>query len=108
MPRRLICDSTFGSWQSVSKQRLSEISDEKHTDLFYECGRHCGDNAACEGFFGMLKRERVNRKKYQTMDIVKTDIFNYIERFYNPRMRRKVVKSDWKFSAVLRPAVYHG
>jgi hypothetical protein len=19
---------------------------------------HCGDNAACEGFFGMLKRER--------------------------------------------------
>ena len=24
---------------------------------------HCGDNAACEGFFGMLKRERVRRRK---------------------------------------------
>ena len=22
---------------------------------------HCGDNAACEGFFGMLKRERIHR-----------------------------------------------
>ena len=30
---------------------------------------HCGDNATCEGFFGMLKRERVNRKKYRTLDI---------------------------------------
>lgn len=26
---------------------------------------HCGDNAACEGLFGILKRERVNRKKLQ-------------------------------------------
>ena len=26
----------------------------------------CADNAACEGFFGMLKRERVNRKRYPT------------------------------------------
>jgi len=62
---------------------------------------HCGDNAACEGFFGMLKRERVNRKKYRTLDIAKADIFNYIERFHNPRMRRRVAKSDLEFSAVL-------
>jgi putative transposase len=41
---------------------------------------HCGDNAACEGFFGMLKRERVHRKKYRTMDIARVDIFNYVER----------------------------
>ncbi len=27
---------------------------------------HCADNAACEGFFGMLKRERVNHRKYRT------------------------------------------
>lgn len=26
---------------------------------------HCGDNAACEGFFGLLKRERVYRTKYR-------------------------------------------
>ncbi len=28
---------------------------------------HCGDNAAAEGFFGLLKRERVNRRRYQTL-----------------------------------------
>jgi len=25
---------------------------------------HCGDNAACEGFFGLLKRERIYRTSY--------------------------------------------
>lgn len=69
---------------------------------------HCGDNAACEGFFGMLKRDRVNRKKYRTMDIAKADIFNYIERFHNPRMRRRVAKKDLEFSAFLQPSVKTG
>lgn len=51
---------------------------------------HCGDNAACEGFFGMLKRERVYRTKYPTVDAAKAGLFDYIERFHNPRMRRRV------------------
>ena len=59
------------------------------------------DNAACEGFFGMLKRERTNRKIYRTMDIAKADIFDYIERFHNPRMRRRVAKSDLQLSTFL-------
>ena len=50
----------------------------------------CADNAAAEGFFGMLKRERVNRRRYFTHAEARTDIFDYIERFYNPRMRRKL------------------
>ncbi len=62
---------------------------------------HCGDNAACEGFFGMLKRERVYRRKYQTLEIAKVDVFNYIELFHNPRMRRRLAKRDLEFSAVL-------
>jgi len=62
---------------------------------------HCGDNAACEGFFGMLKRERTNRKIYRTMDIAKADLFDYIERFHNPRMRRRVARSDLKLSTFL-------
>lgn len=62
---------------------------------------HCGDNAACEGFFGMLKRERVNHQRYRTRDIARADLFNYIERFHNPRMRRRIARSDLAFSAVL-------
>ena len=29
---------------------------------------HCGDDAAAEGFFGILKRERVNRRHYRSID----------------------------------------
>ncbi len=50
----------------------------------------CADNAACEGFFGMLKRERVNRRYYQTRSEARADIFDYIERFHNPRKRRQL------------------
>lgn len=69
---------------------------------------HCGDNAACEGFFGVLKRERVNRSKYRTRDIAKADLFDYIERFHNVRMRRRVAKKDLACSAVLEPSVETG
>jgi len=62
---------------------------------------HCGDNAACEGFFGVLKRERTNRMKYPTMDAAKADIFNYIERFHNPRMRKRIARRDVEFQAFL-------
>jgi putative transposase len=69
---------------------------------------HCGDNAACEGFFGMLKRERMNHRRYLTRDETRADVFDYIERFHNPRMRRRVAKQDQKFSAVFKPPVETG
>lgn len=69
---------------------------------------HCGDNAACEGFFGMLKRERINRMKYPTLDSAKADVFSYIERFHNPRMRRRVAKHDLEYSDFFKPSVEAG
>ena len=50
----------------------------------------CADNAACEGFFGLLKRERVERRKYLTRQEARSDVFDHIERFHNPRKRRKM------------------
>jgi putative transposase len=50
----------------------------------------CADNAAAESFFGLLKRERVNRRQYRTRAEARADIFDYIERFYNPRRRREL------------------
>lgn len=50
----------------------------------------CADNASMEGFFGMLKRERVNRRIYRTRAEARADVFDYIERFYNPRCRRRL------------------
>jgi len=52
--------------------------------------RSCYDNAAAESFFGVLKRERVNRRRYVT----RSDIFDYIELYYNPRKRRKLDVTD--------------
>ena len=59
---------------------------------------HCGDNAACEGFFGVLKRERVHHRKYRTRDEARADLFDYIERFHNPRMRRRLANQDKRFT----------
>ncbi|HBO7171442.1 TPA: IS3 family transposase [Pseudomonas aeruginosa] len=69
---------------------------------------HCDDNAACEGFFGQLKRERVAHQSYRTRDEARADLFDYIDRFHNPRMRRRVVRQDLKFSALFKPSVETG
>jgi putative transposase len=61
---------------------------------------HCGDNAAAEGFFGLLKRERVNRRCYRTRDDARSDVFDYIECFHNPRMQRRLDSRDQKFLAL--------
>mgnify|MGYP001812851749 CR=1 FL=1 len=50
----------------------------------------CADNAAMEGFFGLLKGERINRRKYRTRADARADVFDYIERFHNPRRRRQL------------------
>jgi len=39
----------------------------------------CIDNAAMRGFFGALKRERVNRHKYPSCSEARADVFDCIE-----------------------------
>lgn len=48
---------------------------------------NCYDNAAMESFFALLKRERVYRRHYRTRAEARTDVFDYIERFYNRKRR---------------------
>ena len=43
------------------------------------------DNAPMESFFGTLKSERVHHCSYQTREEARTDLFFYIEVFYNRR-----------------------
>jgi len=45
------------------------------------------DNAPMESFFGTLKSELVNHRVYRTRDEARTDLFLYIEGFYNRRRR---------------------
>lgn len=48
---------------------------------------NCWDNAPSESFFNSLKNERVFAARYETRGAARTDIFQYIEIFYN-RVRR--------------------
>ena len=48
---------------------------------------NCYDNAVAESFFGLIKRERINRKRYRTREQARADIFDYIEVFYNRKRR---------------------
>jgi putative transposase len=65
----------------------------------------CADNAAAEGFFGLLKRERVNRRQYQSRAEARADVFDYIERFHNPRRRRQL---ETKKVDLTKPSVVSG
>jgi putative transposase len=63
------------------------------------CRGNCHDNACAESFFQLLKRERIRRKVYVTIEDAKSDIFDYIEMFYNIKRKRG-------YSDGLPPAVF--
>ena len=48
---------------------------------------NCWDNAVAESFFSNLKSEKIKKRNYQTRAEAKSEIFDYIEGFYN-RVRR--------------------
>ncbi len=48
---------------------------------------NCYDNAVVESFFGLMKREWVNRVRYRTREEARADVFDYIECFYNRKRR---------------------
>ncbi|SFU77544.1 putative transposase [Nitrosospira multiformis] len=64
----------------------------------------CADNAAAESFFGLLKRERIYRRQYRTRAEARTDIFDYIERFHNPRKRRHLEMRQKQALGLTKPS----
>ena len=60
---------------------------------------NCYDNAVAESFFGLLKRERVNRVRYRNREEARRDLFDYIECFYNRKRQHGYLEN-------LSPAAY--
>ena len=58
--------------------------------------------------FFQQRAETLNWAKYPTLDAARAAIFDYIERFHNPRMRRRVAKQDQKFLDLFKPSVKTG
>jgi putative transposase len=94
--------------------RGSQYTSEAFQRLMAEHGVACSlsrsgnvwDNAVMESFFSSLKVERVAAKIYRTRDQARADVFDYIERFYNPRRRHSTIGylSRMEFEAKVRVA----
>jgi putative transposase len=77
----------------------SQYTSEPFQRLLTELGVTCSmsrsgnvwDNSVMESFFSSLKTERVNRRAYLSRTQARQDIFDYIERFYNPRRRHSTL-----------------
>lgn len=68
----------------------------------------CADNAAAESFFALLKRDRIHRRRYATRAQARVDVFDYIERFHNPRMRRRLIRQARKGSGLTQLSTESG
>lgn len=53
--------------------------------------RKCLGQRPMENFFSSLKTETTARKVYRTRNGAKANVFDYIERFYNPKRRHLTV-----------------
>jgi len=73
----------------------SQYTSEKFQHLLAYNGITCSmsragnvwDNSAMESFFSSVKTERTAHKVYRARDEARADVFDYSERFYNPRRR---------------------
>ncbi|SDZ24635.1 putative transposase [Jannaschia faecimaris] len=84
-PNQLLHHSDQGSqYTSEPFQRL--MTDNGVTCSMSRSG-NVWNNAAMESFFSSLKIEPVKHKVYCTRDQAHAEVFDYIERFYNPTRR---------------------
>ena len=88
-PDALLHHSDQGS-QYTSEQFQRLMTDHGVTCSMSRAG-NVWDNAAMESFFSSLKTERTARKTYRTREEAKADVFDYIERFYNPKRRHSTL-----------------
>ncbi|WP_426288257.1 IS3 family transposase [Sphingomonas sp. PSPC2-2] len=88
-PDALLHHSDQGS-QYTSEQFQRLMADNGVTCSMSRSG-NVWDNAAMESFFSSLKTERIARKTYRTRNQARQDVFDYIERFYNPTRRHSTL-----------------
>lgn len=77
----------------------SQYTSEHFQELLKEQGITCSmsragevwDNSAMESFFSSLKTERTARRVYRSREQARSDVFDYIERFYNPTRRHSTL-----------------
>ncbi len=92
-PVNLMCEALgvsrggFYAWLARPRSRRS-LDDEKLGAQGITCSMsragEVWDNSAMESFFSSMKTERIARRVYRSREQARADVFDYIERFYNP------------------------
>lgn len=107
MTAQLVTDAlTMAIWRRGKPDALlhhsdqgSQYTSEQFQRLMADNGVTCSmsrsgnvwDNAAMESFFSSLKTELIGKKIYRSRDQAKAEIYDYIERFYNPTRRHSTL-----------------
>lgn len=101
--REIVLDALLMAvWRRKPKNKVLVHSDQGSQYGSFDCRKflekhnlepsmsrrgNCWDNAVAESFFSSLKKERIRRKVYHTVEEAKADVFDYIEMFYNRKRR---------------------
>jgi putative transposase len=88
-PMALLHHSDQGS-QYTSEHFQGLLKDQGITCSMSRAGE-VWDNSAMESFFSSLKTERTSRKVYRSRTDARSDVFDYIERFYNLTRRHSTL-----------------
>jgi putative transposase len=88
-PSALLHHSDQGS-QYTSEQFRRLMEDNGVTCSMSRSG-NVWDNAVMESFFSTLKIERTDREVYHSRNQARADVFDFIERFYNPKRRHSTI-----------------
>ncbi|MBT9537480.1 MAG: IS3 family transposase [Nitrospirae bacterium] len=107
LARELVIDALLMAvWRRKPKHKVIIHSDQGtqygSDDWIRFCREHnldpsmsrrgnCYDNAVAESFFSSLKKERIGRRIYPTRQAARSDVFDYIEMFYNRARRHSYI-----------------
>ena len=82
-PAQMLCHSDRGVQYAAGDYRQALA----HAGLIASMSRkgNCYDNAAMESFWSTLKLELIYRRNFTTHHQARTEIFDFIECFYNPK-----------------------
>ena len=89
-PTALLHHSDQGN-QYTSEHFQQLLKEQGITCIMSWAGEVWDNNSAMESFFSSLKTERTARKVYRTRAQARSDVFDYIERFYNPIRRHSTL-----------------
>ena len=99
---RILAEQTSIASSTIRRGGITETDFEKIRDYSIELQSlgiaqsmgsrgDCFDNAVAESFFATLKKELIHRRSWPTKAELRSEVFDYIEAFYNRRRRHSTL-----------------